>query len=129
MTLYFLIPLFFENDLQGSNYKRNVALHSKQLTLVCLINSIKELLKPDCSFALLVPYHRSLHFEELAQIRGFHLNEKVSVKQTEKHPFFRTMLLFSTNKNLLEHEEITIKNNETYSPEFVELLKDYYLYL
>jgi tRNA1Val (adenine37-N6)-methyltransferase len=122
-------PPFFENDLKSNDQQRNVALHSQQLTSGDLIKSIKRLLKEDGYFALLLPYDRSLHYEQLATNAGFHVVEKVRVKQTEKHSFFRSILLFSTAEKPFVEEELIVKINGAYSPEFTQLLKDYYLYL
>lgn len=122
-------PPFFDNDLKSKDHQRNVALHSRQLTSDDLITSIKRLLVDEGYFALLLPYNRSLHYEHLAKSEGFYLLEKVSVKQTETHSFFRSILLFSTFDKPLVEEELIIKIGGGYSPKLVELLKDYYLYL
>jgi len=57
------------------------------------------------------------------------LQEKVLVKQTEKHTYFRSMLLFSAQQTPTRETEIIIKQNNQYSPVFIELLQDYYLHL
>ena len=54
----------------------------------------------------------------------------MQVKQTENHKYFRSMLLFSNqiNDSVLKNK-ITIKIDNQYTKEFIELLKAYYLYL
>ncbi len=125
--LIFSNPPFFENDLKSPDQQRNKALHSTYLSSEALILSIKKLLNPEGKFALLLPAHRSEHYEQLAQKAGFTLQQKVNVCQTEKHPFFRAMLLYGPAQHLIE-SEITIKEGGDYSTAFVQLLKDYYLY-
>lgn len=122
-------PPFFENDLKSSNNKRNLALHSSELTLEELLQAIIVNLKKDRSFAVLLPYHRTEYFETIAKQKYF-LQEKVLVKQTLNHNYFRSMLLFGPALNETKHSVITIReSNNQYSKEFIALLKDYYLYL
>ncbi|MFX8852442.1 hypothetical protein ABTM75_19085, partial [Acinetobacter baumannii] len=83
-------PPFFDNDLKSENLKRNLALHSTALSFEELIDCIKKLLSPTGRFAILVPYHRTENFIQLA--KDFFLEEKVLVKQTPSHPYFRSIL-------------------------------------
>ncbi len=123
-------PPFFNNDLKSDSSKRNLALHSEALSLEELMQSVKNNITNDGKFAVLLPYHRSVFLEELARAEDFYLEEKVSAKQTPHHPYFRTMLLFSKTSIAIKQKEIMIKDEfNDYSPEFIELLKDYYLYL
>ncbi len=123
-------PPFYENDLKSDNSKRNLALHSSALGLDDLLDVIQKHLSNNGKFAVLLPYHRSANFINHALLKDFHLHEEVSVKQTFKHPYFRSMLIFGTNKIQIQHAEICIKEkNNDYSDEFKELLQDYYLKL
>lgn len=123
-------PPFYENDLKSDNAKRNLALHSAALGLDDLLDVIQKHLSSNGKFAVLLPYHRAANFINHALLKDFHLVEEVSVKQTSKHPYFRSMLLFGTNKVQAKHSDICIKEkNDDYSDEFKELLRDYYLKL
>lgn len=131
-TRYDLIisnPPFFENDLKGDNVKRNIALHSSELSLDDLLNAIDKYLNDDGLFAVLLPYHRTAYFEKLAGLK-YCLHERVLVKQTPKHNYFRSMLLFGATKTETKENEIIIRDEEDYYSEmFITLLKDYYLAL
>lgn len=122
-------PPFFENDLKSSNEQRNTALHSSDLSSGELIASIKRLLRPTGHFALLLPYHRSAIVEQLAIRQGFYLHKKISVQQTEKHVFFRSMLMFGSGEKALVEKTMIIREKGEYSADFTLLLTDYYLYL
>lgn len=122
-------PPFFENDLKSEDQKRNVALHGEALKFEELNLKAAELLSPNGCFAVMLPYFRSDAFIKFSIENRFFLQEKVFVKQTEKHSYFRTMLLFSKEPAQEQQSEITIKKGGAYSAEFIELLKDYYLYL
>ncbi|MBG9376655.1 methyltransferase [Panacibacter sp. DH6] len=123
-------PPFFENDLKSLDCKRNLALHSAALSLEELLQFAADHLAADGLFAVLLPFHRSAYFEQMAQ-RRLYLQQKVLVKQTMEHPYFRSMLLFATSqKTCTQEDTITIRDNKReYSETFASLLKDYYLYL
>jgi tRNA1Val (adenine37-N6)-methyltransferase len=124
-------PPFFENDLQTHQEQKNIAKHSKVLNLQELILVICNNLKSSGSFGILLPYNRAEYFANLALENNFHLLEKLSIRQTPAHDFFRAVMHFSrTNENVISSFELTIKDEHgTYTQEFVELMKDYYLYL
>jgi tRNA1Val (adenine37-N6)-methyltransferase len=122
-------PPFFENDLKSEDAKKNLALHSEQLSLQDLLLIIKSHLALNGKFAVLLPYHRKNAFVQSATNEGFFLEEVVSVKQTPKHTYFRSMLLFSAVEVPLVDKEIIIREGEVYSNKFNNLLKDYYLKL
>ena len=121
-------PPFFENDLKSKKAERNLALHSEALNLEGLLNIISRQISPAGRFATLLPWHRSVYFENLCLNKGYYPVEKVSVRKTSRHPFFRSMLLFSAKKTIVQETEIIIQNSRgIYSPEFISLLKEYYL--
>jgi len=95
-----------------------------------LLDAISKYLKEDGSFAVLLPHHRAEEFIELATQRSFFLSEKIFVKQTPQHNYFRSILLFTKKPAQTKESEIIIQNESgKYTNDFVELLKDYYLYL
>ena len=121
-------PPFFENDLKSIHTSKNLAKHHEGLLLKDLVNVVSTLLKKEGKFALLVPFHRVDEVIALAGGNSFFMQEKVLVKQTPAHSFFRGMLLFGREKTETINREIIIKNKEgMYTPEFMTLLKDYYL--
>src|ERR1700761_704251 len=92
-------PPFYENDLPAVTEAANLARHSKELTLSELLEVIDANLSPQGSFGVLLPYHRTAWFEELAFSRyGFSLVEKLLIRQTPRHDFFRSILYFSRHR-------------------------------
>ncbi|HTQ64175.1 MAG TPA: methyltransferase [Puia sp.] len=124
-------PPFFEGGLISSSDKKNIARHSLELTLEELIRVIKKNIHPSGSFGILLPFHRADKFEKLALENNFCLHEKLLIRQTPGHSFFRSIMHFSQNKmNPVIKTELSIQDkNGDYTKEFVELMKDYYLYL
>ena len=122
-------PPFFENDLISPIKSRNVALHDASLTLSELLFVVKKNLQEDGKFAVLLPFHRSAYFEQLAKNDELFLEQKVQVRQTDKHDYFRAMMLFGTKEVSTAETEFCIKVNGEYTTGFIGLLKDYYLNL
>ncbi|MBK8089310.1 MAG: methyltransferase [Chitinophagaceae bacterium] len=123
-------PPFYEGDLKSGASNRNVAMHDEGLKLDELLEVIDENLSIDGSFAVLLPYHRAEQFITLAGKHGLFLSQQVNVKQSIKHGYFRSMLLFNRCQNTALGEELAIKDeNNQYSVDFIALLKEYYLYL
>ncbi|MEO6330376.1 MAG: methyltransferase [Ginsengibacter sp.] len=122
-------PPFYENDLLSSTKNKNVARHDEGLKFDELILTIKKNLHTHGSFALLLPYHRINYFEDIAEKNHFFLKEKLLIKPTPAHDFFRGILLFTQTKTSPLINELIIKNYEAYSEDLVCLMKDYYLNL
>lgn len=123
-------PPFFEKDLKSENQKRNIALHSNELSLEELISAVDRLLKGNGNFFCLLPYHRTKYFEELLLKNKLCMKEKIFIKQTPKHNYFRT--IFCVDRKAMEcnqSEIIIMDERNEYSEKFKTLLKDYYLRL
>ncbi len=120
-------PPFFENNLKTDNELKNIALHSKELTLKDLIQQIKFHLKPTGQFAVLLPYNRNEYFIGEAKKVGFNIQLTINVQQTTKHTFFRSMMLFGNNITSTIIKELIIKENNKYTADFRQLLSHYYL--
>ena len=123
-------PPFYEGDLVSTNSDKNMAKHHAGLTLENLLASVTSLINSKGYFAVLLPYHRIDNFITLVEEYGLILQDKILVRQTPKHSFFRGMLLFGWAKNVVNQKEITIKSDDQeYSNDFINLLSDYYLKL
>jgi tRNA1Val (adenine37-N6)-methyltransferase len=122
-------PPFYENELQSGNKQKNTAHHSTELTLDKLIDIIdSDTIKAGGRFYILLPYKR---IKEIENSRVA-ITHKVLVRQSTMHDFFRIMIAgIRGNSNVpVVTEEIAIKDeNDQYTPAFIDLLKDYYLYL
>ena len=127
--IIFCNPPFFTNDLKSSNENRNVAKHSTALTFNELLFKVSELLHENGSFYVLIPFVSEKEFVDIAEIYHLKSSKIIRVKQTLNHNYFRSVICFSRAPLTLELKEICIKNDNEYSNEFKELLKDYYLYL
>jgi len=124
-------PPFYENDLKSTDEVRNAAMHDSELTFQQLIESINQHLTNGGYATVMLPFQRTVSFEVLAKESGLYIVEKLSVRQSPEHSFFRNLLLLSRNKPTSEIKgELSIHdNNRNYTPQFINLLKDYYFNL
>ena len=124
-------PPFFESDWLSANDQEKIAKHSIHLTLDELIRVIANNLQPAGSFGILLPFHRWEYFDQLASQHQFSLTGKLVVKQSPKHAPFRAILHYTRAKvDFATTHDLTIQQiDRVYTPEFVKLMKDYYLYL
>lgn len=123
-------PPFFENDILPQEEGKKNSKHADSLALYDLITVTDALLKDAGFFCILLPYTRSGYFETEAMKHSLFVNEKLHIKQSTRHSYFRTILLLEREQKPEKQNELAIKNNVNgYTPEFTSLLKDYYLYL
>lgn len=80
---------FFENELLSTEKNKNLAKHDEGLTLQYLIRAIRNNLAVTGCFAILLPYYRIQYFEDIAAKNNFFLTEKILIRQTLLHNFFR----------------------------------------
>jgi tRNA1Val (adenine37-N6)-methyltransferase len=126
-------PPFYEKELKTGDAKKNIALHNDGLLLDELLDIIKKNLKPQGGFYVLLPYKRDNEIVNLFVSKELTISHKVLVRQSTNHDYFRIMVAGAfQQKNQIELStcEISIWNDkQQYTEEFIELLKDYYLYL
>ena len=120
-------PPFYENDLLPEDDGKKISKHSTTLNLEELIAVVKNGLNVNGMLAILLPSRSTKHFENIALKHSLFVKEKVEVKQTSSHNYFRAM---QQKETIILKRELAIKNNAgAYSDEFKFLLKDYYLHL
>lgn len=123
-------PPFYERELQSPDHRHNTAHHSTQLPLQALLQFIVQHLQPQGIFFLLLPYKRVHEIRSLLQENNLHIQQEVTVRQTEAHAPFRIMLQGGFEKHTVNTSTIVIAGaDQQYTTDFTILLKDYYLYL
>jgi tRNA1Val (adenine37-N6)-methyltransferase len=131
-TYNFIIcnPPFYENDLKSASVHKNQAMHATSLTQQELLISIKNNLADKGSFCVMYPYSRTNIFINKAAEFNFYPKEILQVKQSSEHPFFRSIIFFSSKQQSVTYEEFCIRDKAgDYTKEFIALLKPYYLHL
>ncbi|UYQ94910.1 methyltransferase [Chitinophaga horti] len=123
-------PPFFINALKSGKAARNTAMHATELDFAALAAAIDVNLSADGACSVLLPYDAFEQFRVLAANKGLELAIKLDVQQSPRHGFFRTVGIFKRGAVNTEMETLLIYDAQNqYTPDFVALLKEYYLYL
>jgi len=123
-------PPFYETELLSPYLRKNAAYHSQQLSWKELILTINQKLKHDGTFFLLLPFKRKKEMEILLEKHQLFINELIEVRHSLKHLPFRCMITGSKKTSTLKCNDLSIcDDNRQYTPAFIQLLNDYYLYL
>ena len=123
-------PPFFEGQLTSPTQGVNLARHEEGLSFTSLFSQSKRLMHKDGYFFVLIPSNRKDETIQLAKQVDLFPHYSVAVKQSPMHDPFRYMIGFSVGTTDSKEEVIVIKNAQNeYSTRFIELLKDYYLFL
>ena len=123
-------PPFYENELAGERLEKNMAHHDAGLKMNELLEYVQINLEEDGCFYLLLPAKRSNEIGKMITEQKLFISKKILVKQSTQHEPFRVMIKGSHHPNETLTSELPITDaTQNYTPEFIELLKDYYLYL
>jgi len=125
-------PPFYEKEIRSGDEKKNLAHHHSGLLLEELLPIIKANLSLSGAFYLLLPFKRNTEIKKILLKQDLFISKIVFVKQSTKHVYFRMMITGKLEDDHAETliEEISIwDDQQQYTTEFKELLKDYYLYL
>ena len=124
-------PPFYEGDLTSPDSTKNLAAHSTALPWDELVKSVANLLQENGAWYVLVPTLRAYTMQKLALNDGLQLSEECLMYNDAKHLPIRAMLKFVKQKEaVIQRKKIIIKNaDQTYTTEFTNYLKEYYLHL
>jgi tRNA1Val (adenine37-N6)-methyltransferase len=124
-------PPFYESDLNSPDNAKNLAAHSTALPWDVLAETAASLLQDNGAWFVLVPTLRAYTMQKLALNYGLQLSEECLMYNDAKHLPIRAMLKFVKQKEAtIQRNKIVIKNaDQSYTAEFTNYLKDYYLHL
>jgi tRNA1Val (adenine37-N6)-methyltransferase len=121
-------PPFFQNHLKSETESRNNSLHTDTLSFEDLLSSVLRLLSPNGTFVVLLPLYESSVFEQLAILQELYPQKKLTIRHRKGSKILRIITTFGRIKQEIINEELIIKNpDESYTPDFQVLLRDYYL--
>lgn len=122
-------PPYFINSLKSPNVTKNLSKHNDSLSFDDLLNAVKNLLKDDGRFYVILPTNESVLFIQKALDYNLYCNSKLIVKHNNNsEPKRVLMMMEKTDNNKLVNELIieTGKRHQ-YTKEYINLTKDYYL--
>ena len=124
-------PPFFESDLNSADVNKNLALHSAALPWKEFADSVSTLLNINGYFYVIIPSIRAYTMQKHMEANGLQLIEETTVFNKEKQLPIRSFLKFTNSAakiTTIKRDKLFIKQaNNTYTDQFKDLLKDFYL--
>jgi len=121
-------PPFFENAYKSQEKARTVARHNDSLGKIELLKVAEQLLSENGRLAVIYPTESAKSFQQKAECLGWFCHRKLSVKPTLESQTKR--IIMELSKTQLPYQETTMIIEATrhiYTPEFIALIKDFYL--
>ncbi|MGB3404180.1 MAG: methyltransferase [Microcoleaceae cyanobacterium] len=129
--LYDLIvcnPPFFTNVSKAATPARTLARHNDKLTLTELFFAVNRLLTKEGRMTMIYPYIAANQLKENIKPFGLFLNKIVALKTTPQAQPKRILIELSRQPVCLSEQSLVVQTNQHhYTPEFIELVRDFYL--
>ncbi|MBR5604419.1 MAG: methyltransferase [Bacteroidales bacterium] len=122
-------PPYYASDVKPIKEKKVMARHVSTLSFKDLLVAAKKMMKEDARFALVLPFYESRLFIKEAENVGFYLQKEFLISPIEgKDPNRVNMQFVLKEVESVERQLFTIRNKDySYTKEYKEFLKDYYL--
>jgi tRNA1Val (adenine37-N6)-methyltransferase len=123
-------PPYFTNSLKSQNADRCIARHNNEFNFNELFKKSIGLLTDKGLLSFIFPSDAFKQIQAIAHHNHLYLIRQTIVHPLENRPPKRILLEFSRIKEPLQENEIFIENtNHSYSQEYINLTKNFYLYL
>lgn len=124
-------PPFFTHSLPSPDLKRTGARHADSLTPAELFEISRKLLNGTGTLSMIYPFSERENIMAVSEKENFHLSRETVVFPTRSASPKRILLEFTTgNETETERNELVIEERRhVYTPEFIRLVRDFYLYL
>ncbi len=122
-------PPYFIDSSKASEESRTNARHTDQLPYKDLLDGVLKLLSPTGKFYVILPTKESELFKEDAENHKLFLTKVTKVITRTDKPEKRLLMRFEFIQRAYSEDTITIEKDErhSYTDEYKELTKDYYL--
>lgn len=121
-------PPFYSEDYKTEDDSRNRARFSDALPFQHLIVCAAHLLEEEGQFSVIIPKKEEAAFIELAEQHHLYPNRICRVKGTPDSEEKRSLIQFSFQQKEVIYENLTIEEDRhQYTPEYVKLVKEFYL--
>jgi tRNA1Val (adenine37-N6)-methyltransferase len=122
-------PPFYTDDFKSATEQRDLARFADAMPFEDLIEAADLLLSENGIFAAIIPFKEEENFLALAAAFELYPLKITRVKGTPTTEIKRSLLAFSRiEKNDFSTDELIIETaRHIYTPEYIELTKDFYL--
>lgn len=124
-------PPYFTNSIKSKTESRTIARHNDELPFEALVEGVSRILNKDGHFSVVLPASAESDFRFLAANFRLFPSRITRVKPKPSKAASRVLMEFRFEATLKFEEELTIETeiHHEYLPEFIELVKDFYLKL
>lgn len=121
-------PPFYSADYSSGDAKRDLARFAQALPFEGLLEGVSLLLSEDGRFNVIIPASEEENFLQLARRFGLFPQRITRVKGTPDSEIKRSLLELAFSQAQIEADELIIETaRHQYTPEYVDLVKDFYL--
>jgi tRNA1Val (adenine37-N6)-methyltransferase len=122
-------PPFYTEDYKTENPQRDLARFADALPFEDLIEVAALLLSENGIFSVIIPFKEEENFMAIAKEYELHPFKITRVKGNPTSEVKRSLLAFTRNESdtVLKDELIIETGRHIYTPEYIELTKDFYL--
>jgi tRNA1Val (adenine37-N6)-methyltransferase len=122
-------PPFYSENYKTENEQRDLARFQDAMPFEELIEAADLMLSENGIFAVIIPFKEEKNFITLAKEAELYPVKITRVKGTPTSDIKRSLLAFSRNEihNIVIDELIIETDRHVYTPEYIELTKDFYL--
>ncbi len=122
-------PPFYTNQLRSPDAAVNRALHTDELPFGELLSAVRQLLRSDGQWWVLLPPYEMTQLTALARAYGLYSFSQLDLRHHDQKPVFRQVTGFSSAEKPVESYELSVYETDgrTYTDAFRNLLRDYYL--
>lgn len=121
-------PPFFSEDYKTESAQRDLARFQDAMPFGHIIESVSKLLNENGLFSVVIPFNEETHFIKIALKFGLFPNKVLHVKGNPTSEIKRSLMTFSFQKSEIIKETLTIEiGRHEYTPEYINLTKDFYL--
>nr|WP_294939383.1 methyltransferase [uncultured Flavobacterium sp.] len=123
-------PPFYTDEYKSENSQRDLARFADAMPFEELAEAASVLLSDNGIFAVIIPFKEEEHFIRLAKENELYPLKITRVKGTPTTEIKRSLLAFSRIQQDAITDELVIETaRHQYTPEYIELTKDFYLKL
>ena len=124
-------PPFFQFSSKPNSDTLHKAKHTDSLEPSELIACSARLSNENGRLSIVIPFSDQDYWIEIAQTEGFYPNQKLLVRPAPEFDYKRVLIEFGKSEELCKEQEITLEEgeggNRTYTSQFQEMMKDYYI--
>lgn len=121
-------PPFFENASKAANQARTIARHTDFLSQTDLLEAAVKLLSETGRLAIIYPVEQADNFQSKAEYLGLFCQRKLYIKPMPEIPIKRILMELSQNQLPYREDTLIIADKQyVYTPEFIAIIKDFYL--